>query len=95
MDIFNFANFNYCALVWHLTWSKSTRKIEKIQERALRYLNDDFANSYEKLLKISNMSTMTVYKLRALCIEISKTLINMNPPYMGTIFKKRENRRTS
>ena len=91
VDSFIFANFNYCPLVWHLTSSKSINKIEKIQERALRYLHDDFTNSYDKLLETSNRSTMTVYRLRALCIEIFKTLNNINPPYMNTIFKKREN----
>ena len=95
VDSFIFANFNYCPLVWHHTTAKSINKIEKIQERALRFLYDDFINSYDKLLEIANRSTMTINRLRCLCIEIFKTLKNMNPSYMTGIFKKRENRHSS
>ena len=45
-------------------------KIEKIQERALRFLYDDHDFSYEELLGKSQKCTMHVNKLRYLCIEI-------------------------
>ena len=35
---FVYSNFNYCPLVWYFSSSKSLQKIEKIQERALRFL---------------------------------------------------------
>ena len=40
MTIYNsfiVSNFNYCPLAWHFS-----NKIEKIQERALRFINNDF-----------------------------------------------------
>ena len=38
---FAFSNFNYCPLVWYFSSSKSLQKIERIQERALRFLYND------------------------------------------------------
>ena len=40
------ANFNYCPLVWFFTSPESLRKIERIQERALRILVNDYDNTY-------------------------------------------------
>ena len=41
-ESFILSNFNYCPLVWHFCSKTSMHKIEKIQERALRFLNNDF-----------------------------------------------------
>ena len=79
---FVFANFNYCPLVWHFSSSKSLSKVESIQRRALRFLYDDNDSSYEDLL------TKTGKKiLKSLCIEIFKTINNLNPIYMKDIFQ--------
>ncbi len=40
-NTFILANFNYCPIVWHFCGKMSTKKIELIQERALRFLLDD------------------------------------------------------
>ena len=32
------SKFNYCPLTWHFCGEKNTKKIEKIQERALRFI---------------------------------------------------------
>ena len=95
MNSFIFSNFNYCPLIWHLTSAISTSKIEKIQERALKYLFDDNESSYEVLLEKSNRVEMTVYRLRTLSLEIYKTLNDLNPAYMKDIFKKRVNRHSN
>ena len=48
---FVYSNFNCCPLVWHFYSSKSLYKIERIQERALRLLHNDFTGDYVELLK--------------------------------------------
>ena len=35
------SNFNYCPLVWHFCGEGNTKKLEKIQERALRFIYND------------------------------------------------------
>ena len=71
---FVFSNFNYCPLVWYFSSSKSLQKIERIQERALRFLFNDHKSSYGDLLIRSKKCTMQVVRQRTLCIEIFKTI---------------------
>ena len=91
LNSFVYSNFNYCPLVWHFCSSKSLYKIEKIQERALRLLHNDFASDYAELLKKSGKATMEIKRLRCLALEIFKTVNNLNPCYMKEIFSKTTN----
>jgi hypothetical protein len=43
---FNMSNFNYCPLVWHFCGEVNTKKVEQIQERALRFIYEDYSASY-------------------------------------------------
>ena len=83
---FIYANFNYCPLVWHFCQPSSIRKIEKIQERALRLLQNDYSSDYITLLHVANKPSMEIKRLRQLSIEIFKTIYNLNPSYMKEIF---------
>ena len=76
------ANFNYCPLVWIFSSASSLKKIGKLQKRALRFLYNDYEISYEELLLKSGRATMNVNRLRIPCIEIYKTINNLNPEFM-------------
>ena len=86
---FIFSNFEYCPLVWYFSSSKSLQNIEKLHERALRFLYNDHTSSYNDLLSKSDRCTMLISRQRALCIEIFKTVTKLNPPFMQKIFKLR------
>ena len=43
---FIMSNFNYCPLTWHFCGKVNTKKIEKIQERALRFIYSDYTSTY-------------------------------------------------
>ena len=86
---FVYANFNYCPLIWHFSSSKSLSKVEQIQKRALRFLHDDTESSYETLLSKTDKNFMSINRVRTLCIEIFKTINNLNPPFMKDIFQLR------
>ena len=77
--------------MWHFCSSKSLRKIEKIQERALRILYNDSTSDYNQLLNKSSKASMEVKCLRNLALEIFKTLNHLNPEYMKEIFYKTTN----
>ena len=83
---FVYSNFNYCPLVLYFSSSKSLQRIEKLQERALRFLYNDHTSSYDEILSKSNKCTMLVARQRILCIEIFKTVKQLNPPFMQNIF---------
>ena len=71
---FVFSNFNYCPSVWHFSSEKSMRKIEKIHERALRFLSNDSTSSHDDLFSKAGKCSMKISRLRTLCIEIYKTV---------------------
>ena len=50
-DSFILSNFNYCPLVWYFSTAKQYQKIEKIQERVLRFVQNDYISDYSMLLK--------------------------------------------
>ena len=83
------SNFNYCPLVWSISSAKSLNKVENWQKCVLRFLRNDYSSSYEELLKKSGKSTVNVSNYRSLCIEIFKTLNDINPSFIKDIFKLR------
>ena len=84
---FIISNFNYCSLVWYFSTAKQLWKIEKIQERVLRFLHSDCVSDHLMLLKANGSVSMEIRCVRYLCIEIYKTLNNLNPGYMKDIFQ--------
>ena len=83
---FIFSNFNYCPLIWHFCSQSSMRKIENIQKRTLRYVLDDYESDYDTLLNKSKKCTLEVRRLRAIALEVFRTLNNLNPSYLQNLF---------
>ncbi len=74
----------YYPLVQHMCCVTDCENIEKVQERALRYV----LNS--NLLHIASKSTLYLARLRILVIEIFKTLNNMSPIYKKDVFIQKQ-----
>ena len=87
------SNFNYCPLVWMFSNAKSLKKSGNLQKRALRFLYNNYQLSYEELLHNANSSTINIKRLHFLCVEIYKTINNLNPSFMKQTFELRETNR--
>ena len=93
---FIYSTFTYSPLVWMLSHKKSLDKIESLHKRALRVLlNDYYVSSYEQLLEKSGKCNINIRRLRCFCIEIYKTLNDVNPSFMEKIFEKRDETRVT
>ena len=79
------SNFNYCPLTWHFCGDKNTKKIEKIPERALRFIYRDYDSSYESLLLKSQLPSLKVRRLREIALEAFKILNNLSPVYLNDL----------
>ena len=74
--------------------AKSLKKVEVLQNRALRFLYDDYNSPSEEILKKSGKFCMELNRLRYRCIEIYKTINNINPSFIKQIFQLRETNRS-
>ena len=80
------SNFTYCALVWHFCGKVNNGKIEKINERALRILYNDYTSTYVELLDLSNSDTVLLTRLKNMTLDVFKSVKKLNPPYLNRIF---------
>ena len=76
---FVMSNFSYCPLVWHFCSDTNTAKIEKLQERALRFIYNDKVSSYEKLLEKSLLPSLKVRGLRTIALKTFKIINKQSP----------------
>ena len=79
---FILSNFNYCPLVWHFCGESNTKKLEKIQERALRFIYNDSDSPYENLLEKSQLPSLRLRRLRSMAIEVFKIINKQTPVYL-------------
>ena len=89
---FIMSNFNFCPLSWHFCSVSNTKKIEKIQERALRFVYEDYSISYEDLLSKAKLPSLHVRRIRSMAIEIFKILNNIAPPVLSDLVQKRNSK---
>ena len=75
--------------------SKSLTEIENLREKALRLMLDDYSSSYERILEKSVKFSMDIKRKHKLCIDIYKTLDNLNPSFTKEIFELRLSSRLS
>ncbi len=89
-NTFILSNFNYCPIVWHFCSKSSTTKMEKIQERALRFLYNDKVSSYDCLLEKCKGSTLHLRRIKTIALEVFKSLNDLNPPFMKEMFDMKQ-----
>ena len=81
---FILSNLNYCPVIWHYDCSELNNSIkkEKIQERALRFIYEDYDSSYEDLLQKSKLPSLKVRRIRTIAIETFKVIHRKSPQYL-------------
>ena len=90
LNAFILANFNYCPLVWHECGVVNSRKIEKLQERGLRFVYNDFTSTYDALLHKSGKSLLYVNRVRSLASEVYKIINHIGPSMLHELFEKKD-----
>ena len=87
MNAFITSHFSYCPLVWMLHSRKLNERINKIHERSLRLVYEDYVSSYSELLVIDNSLTVHEKNLQKLMIEIYKVKNGYAPTIMNNLFE--------
>ena len=87
---FILSNFNFCPIVWHFCSKQSARNMEKIQERALRFLSNDYQSSYASLLRKTGYISLHLSRLKSIAVEVFKCTQKLNPTFMNDMFTIKE-----
>ena len=68
---------------------KNILKLERLQERALRFVYNDKVSSYEELLTKGDFLSLSMYRIYFLAIEVFKCFKGLNPEYLNELFEKK------
>ena len=68
------AQVKYCPLIWMLCSCNSNKKINRLHERALRLVYDDYSSSFETLIEIDSSFIIHHQNIQNMLIEIYKSL---------------------
>ena len=82
LTIFNsfiLSNFNYCPIAWHFCGQIGTRKMERIRERTLRFINNAYSSPLRDLLAAGDRSFLHIGRLKVMAGEVFKILNKIFP----------------
>ena len=82
---FIMSNFNYCPLIWHFCSQTSTIKLEKIQERALRFIYNDHSSTYADLLKCAGTVNLHIKRTKDIACEVFKIVNKLAPSFIHNL----------
>ncbi len=85
-NTFILSNFNYCPIIWHFSGTTASKKVENIQERALRFMFNDTVSIYESLLDRRGYTTLHIRRIKTIANEVFKSVNHLNPTFMKEMF---------
>jgi hypothetical protein len=86
---FILSNFNFCPMAWHFCSTANTMKMEKLQERALRFVYSDYTLTYDQLLAKINLPSLHIRRMRTMALETFKILNGLAPVVLENIVQKK------
>ena len=84
------SNFFYCPLIWMFCGKGNMSRINKIHERALRTIYNNFNLNLNELLVLDNGCTIHQKHLQFLMIEVFKSVNHKNPELLWELFCPKE-----
>ena len=66
-------------LAWHFCTEKNSKKLEKVQERALRFAYDNYSSTYDELLTIAKVPSLQIRRMRTMALETFKIINKIAP----------------
>ena len=88
MKAFIASEFGYCPLAWVFHGRKLNSWINRIHEKALRIVYQDYLSSFAELLEKDNSTTIHNKNIQLLPIELFKKKKRLLPLSMREIFVK-------
>ena len=86
MKAFTASEFGYCSLVWMFRSRKLNSRVNRLHERALRIVYQDYASSFTELLEKDNSTTIHNRNIQLPATELFKVKNELSSPLMIEIF---------
>ena len=86
MKAFIASEFGYCPLLWMFHSRKLNSRVNKLNERALRIVYQDYASSFTELLEKDNSTTIHNRNFQFQAIELFQVKNGLLPLFMNEIF---------
>ena len=86
MKAFLASEFGYCPLVWMFHSRKLKSRINKLHERALRMVYQDYVSSFTELLEKDKSTTIHNRNMQLLATELFKIKNGLSPDFMNEMF---------
>ncbi len=84
-DSFIECYFNYCSVIWHFCSVTNVLKLEKVQQKALKFITLDFTASYKELLCVCNKNPLYLSRIHR-SLELAFNLLNGScPSYLNEL----------
>ena len=87
-------HLTYCHLVWHFSRASDRRKLERLQERALRAVFNNKSDTYGFLLQQAKLTTLYDRRLQDILILMYKVKNGLTPKYISDLFQANSEDRT-
>ena len=84
--------FNYCNQVWHHCGKRNTVKIEKVNERALRYIFKDESACYRDLLERIRLPSMETRRIQDMLLTMNNSISDKAPPAIRDLITLRSSK---
>ena len=84
--------FNYYNQIWHHCRKRNTAKIEKVNERALRYIFNDKSASSQDLLKRIRLPSLETPRIQDMLLTINNSISDKAPPAIRDLITLRSSK---
>ena len=86
MKAFIASEFGYCPLVWMFHSRKLNCRVNKLHERTLKIVYQDYSPSFTELLEKDKSSAIHNSNIQLLATELFKVKNGLSPSFMNEIF---------
>ena len=86
VNSFILCHFNHCPLIWLFCSNTSQKKLEEVNERALRLALSDYTSSYKDLLVNAKSTTIHIHSIRLLALAILQNFAQLESSLYGKLF---------
>ena len=83
-------NFDYCPMIWVFSKKGDLDKLQKVQNRALRFVYSDFVTDSSDLITKYDVKNIMQCNISKIAIEMYKCFNDLVPSYISALFKKQD-----